>query len=151
MRRSFIRSVAAAALIAPAAIALAADPVPDIKGKWSGKTHTIVAGSGGHHPESKGTFAKPGLFEKDLQLEITGQQDRRFWGVTTISGGGAKTIEPFIGELTGKDNRSVVVADTDGYFNGQLTDDNTLAFCYMQAGGKSNSSVVSCSEVRRAR
>src|SRR5580704_13349324 len=51
--------------------ALAADQVPDIKGKWAGKTYSIVAGSGGHWPSSKGTFDKPGLFEKDLVIEVT--------------------------------------------------------------------------------
>ena len=60
------------------------------------------------------------MFEKDLVIEITGQEGRRFWGTTTISGGGEKTDEPFIGELTGKDNRSFVFADTDGFWNGQL-------------------------------
>jgi hypothetical protein len=131
--------------------ALAADQPPDIKGKWVGKTHTIVAGSGGHWPTNKGTFDKPGLFEKDLVIEVTAQEGRRFWGIQTISGNGESTKEPMIGELTGKDNRTVVIVDTDGYLNGQLLDDNLLSFCYTQAGGKSQSSVVSCTEVKRTR
>jgi len=57
--------------------AFAADPAPDVKGKWVGKTYTIVAGSGGHWPTNKGTFDKPGLFEKDLVIEVTGQEGRR--------------------------------------------------------------------------
>jgi hypothetical protein len=52
--------------------------------------------------------------------------------------------------LTGKDNRSFVFADTDGFWNGQL-DNDTLSFCYMQTGGKTTSTVVSCTEVRRTR
>ena len=56
-----------------------------------------------------------------------------------------------IGELTGKDNKTVLIVDTDGYLNGQLVEDNVLSFCYTQAGGKSQSSVISCSEVKRAR
>jgi hypothetical protein len=64
--------------------------------------------------------------------------------VTTISGGGEKTDEPFIGELTGKDNRSFVFADTDGFWNGQLDGGDTLSFCYMHTGGKSRSTVVMC-------
>jgi hypothetical protein len=131
--------------------ALAADQPPDIKGKWVGKTHTIVAGSGGHWPSNRGTFDKPGLFEKDLVIEVTGQEGRRFWGIQTLSGNGEGTQERMIGELTGKDNKTVVIVDTDGYLNGQLVDDNLLSFCYTQAGGKSQSSVVSCTEVRRMR
>jgi hypothetical protein len=33
--------------------------------------------------------------------------------------------------------------------NGELVDDNTLNFCYTQAGGKTQSGVVSCTEVKR--
>jgi hypothetical protein len=114
MVRTVVRLAVVAVLMAPA-IAVAADPVPDMKGRWVGKTHSIVAGKGDLWPSSAGTFDKPGLYEKDLVLEITGQQDDRFWGVTTISGGGEKTQEPFIGELYGKDRRKLLSADTDGY------------------------------------
>ena len=129
--------------------ALAADQVPDIKGKWAGKTYSIVAGSGGHWPSNKGTFDKPGLSEKDLAIEITNQDGRRFWGNQTLSGNGENTQEPMIGELTGKDNKTVVIVDTDGYLNGQLVGRDTLTFCYTQAGGRGPSSVVSCTEVKR--
>ena len=150
MNRSIIRKVVVAALVACPASALGADQAPDVKGRWVGKTHTIIAGRGMHWPKSRGTFDKPALLEKDLVIDITGQEGRRFWGITTISGGGEKTDEPFIGELTGKDNRSFVFADTDGFWNGQL-DGDTLSFCYMHTGGRSKSTVVSCTEVKRTR
>lgn len=143
--------LAIAALILCSTSALAADPVPDIKGKWVGKTHTIIAGSGGHWPSSQGTFAKPALHEKDVVFEVTGQDGRRFWGVTTISGQSEKTDEPFIGEVAGSGNRTLVIVDTDGYLDGHLTDNDTISFCYSHAGGKTESSVVSCSEAKRAR
>lgn len=126
----------------------AAERIPDLKGKWAGKTYTIVAGSGGHWPSNKGTFDKPGLFEKDLVIEVTGQEGRRFWGMQSFSGNGESTHEPMIGELTGKGNRTVVIVDTDGYLQGQL-DGDVLSFCYTQAGGSSSSSVVSCTEIKR--
>ena len=34
--------------------AAAADQAPDIKGKWTGKTYTIVAGAGGHLADEQG-------------------------------------------------------------------------------------------------
>ena len=129
--------------------AFAAGPALDVKGRWAGKTYTIVAGSGGHWPTNKGTFDKPGLFEKDLTIEITGQEGRRFWGMQTLSGNGENTQEPMIGELTGADGKTVVIVDTDGYLNGQLVNDNTLSFCYTQAGGKDHQSVISCTEIKR--
>jgi len=129
--------------------AFASDRIPNIKGKWAGKTHTIVAGAGLHWPSNKGTFAKPGLFEKDVVIEVIGQEGRRFWGMQTLSGNGEQTHEPMIGELTGKDNKTVVIVDTDGFLNGQLVEDDVLSFCYTQVGGKTTASVVSCTEVKR--
>ena len=134
-------------------VAFGADKFPDVKGKWVGKSVSIVSGTGGHWPSGKGTFDKPGLYEKDVVIDVTGQQDRRFWGVTTLSGGSEKTEEPFIGALAGDEGRDFFAADTDGYVLGHLNDDNNkLSYCYVQAGGgKSGSSVVSCTEVKRER
>ena len=99
MNRSIIRKLGIAALVAYPASALGADQVPDVKGKWIEKTYTILVGKGGHWPKGRGTWDKPALLEKDLVIDITGQNGRRFWGVTTLSGAGEKTDEPFIGEL----------------------------------------------------
>jgi hypothetical protein len=131
--------------------AFAADKTPNMKGKWVGKTHTIVAGVAPHWPSNRGTFEKPGLFEKDLVIEITGREGNRFWGNQVLSGEGEKTEEPMIGQLTGGDNKTVVIVDTDGYLNGRLVGNDLLSFCYTQAGGKTESSVVSCTQVKRAR
>ena len=134
-------AVTLAACVHPA---LAADQIPNLKGKWA-----IVAGVAPHWPSNRGTFDKPGLFEKDLVIEVTNQEGRRFWGKQTISGGGEQTNEPMIGELTGRDNKTVVLVDTDGFLDGQLVNNNTITFCYKQAGGRTESSVVSCSELKR--
>ena len=142
--------VAIAVFLMCPAFAVAADPAPDMKGRWIGKTYSIVGGKGAHWPSSTGTLDKPGLFEKDVVLEFTGQQERRFWGTTTMSGGGEKTQEPFIGELYGKDNRKLLITDTDGFLWGEL-DGDTLSFCYAHASGKDQSSVVSCTDVKRDR
>jgi hypothetical protein len=53
--------------------------------------------------------------------------------------------------LTGDHHKTVIITDTDGYINGRLIGDDTLSFCYTQAGGKTESSVVSCTEIKRAR
>ena len=103
--------------------AFAADQIPDIKGKWVGKTHSIVAGVAPHWPSNRGTFEKPGLFEKDLVIEVTAQEGRRFWGMQTFTGSG-KHQEP-------------ARCRTQDSFTFQLIDDNTLSFCYKQAAVRS--------------
>lgn len=152
MHRSFPPSAAVllAAMALPT-LAFGADQVPDVKGDWVGKTYTIIAGKGGHWPTSLGTYDKPGLYEKDIVIKVTGQSDRHIWGRVIMSGKGEKTEEPFVGELTGKNNRHFVTADTDGYVVGDISDDNVLSYCYMQAGGRSHSSVVSCTDVKLKR
>ena len=87
MTRILFRQAAIAAVLGLVpAFALAADASPDLTGTWTGQTYSIVAGKGGHWPESAGTFEKPGLYEKDIVFEITGQEGRRFWGSTSIAG-----------------------------------------------------------------
>jgi hypothetical protein len=153
MKRAFsIYATVLLAAVALPSLSFGADQVPDVKGDWVGKTHTIIAGRGGHWPASIGTFDKPGLYEKDIVIKVTGQTDRRIWGRVIITGKDGKTEEPFVGELTGKDNRHFVTADTDGYVVGDISDDNVLSFCYMQAGnGPSHASVVSCTDVKLKR
>jgi len=141
----------AAALLLGSAPALAAADVPDIKGPWTGKTFTIVAGAAPHWPNNTGTFANPGFGERDLVINITNQNGRRFWGTATLSGNGEKSDEPFIGELYGPENRKVIIAHTVGVIEGEIEGD-VLSFCFAQADarGPTQSSVISCSEVRRS-
>ena len=56
--------LAAAALVLSSALAIADADVPDIKGPWTGKTFTIVAGAAPHWPNNAGTFTNPGLGER---------------------------------------------------------------------------------------
>lgn len=148
--KAAVLALASMVLLTCPRLVLADEPIPDMKGDWVGKSYSIVAGSGSHWPTNAGTFEKPGLHEKDLVIRVTQQVDRRFWGVTILSGGSEKTEEPFIGELTGKDHRHAVFVDTDGYWSGEI-DGDVFSFCYTHAGavhdGKT-SSVVSCTEVR---
>ena len=52
--------------------------------------------------------------------------------------------------LHGKDGRRLLYADRDGYLTGDF-DGDVLNFCYAHAGGPSQTSVVSCTEVKRSR
>jgi len=150
--RTKAAGLAAAALLLTSALACAAEDVPDIKGPWTGKSFTIVAGAAPHWPNNAGTFEKPGLGEKDLVITITNQEGRRFWGTTLLSDSHDKSEEPFIGELYGPGNRKVMIAHTVGVIEGEI-DGDVLSFCFSQADGRgaTKSSVVSCTEARRSR
>jgi hypothetical protein len=119
--------------------------------KREGRLTSFTAALASQSSTERGAIPKPGLFEKDIVIEVTGQEGNRFWGNQILSGNGEKTEEPMIGELTGENNKTVVIVDTDGYVNGRLVSSDTLSFCYTQAGGKTESSVVSCTQVKRAR
>jgi hypothetical protein len=151
MKRSTLIGLAAATLFAFPLIAAAADAIPNMKGKWVGRTESIIAGQGGHWPSGTGTYDKPLLAEKDFVQEVVGQEGRRFWGVITLSGNGETTTEKFVGMLSGKDNRTIVVADSRGYYRGEMSDDNTYSHCYAHTGQKHGFTVVACYEVKRAR
>jgi hypothetical protein len=144
--------LAATAMFLCPALTFAAGEVPDIKGPWTGKTFTIVAGPAPHWPDNTGSFANPGLGEQDLVINVRHQEGHRFWGTATLSGNGNKSDEPFIGEVYGPENRKVIIAHTVGILEGEI-DGDVLSFCFAQADarGPTKSSVVSCSEVRRSR
>lgn len=149
MNRLFSRVLAVAVVCGVPGLASAADP--DVKGKWTGKTHTIIAGKDGTWPSSTGTYDKPGLFEKDVVIEIVGQEGRRFWGKSTFTGGGETATKPFVGHIHGKDGNKLIYADQDGYLNGEIVGD-VLSYCYALApGAAGTSTLVSCTEVKKAK
>lgn len=151
MRLIEVALLLSATLVAGPLLAQSSADLPDLKGKWVGKNRAIVAGSGGHWPKSGGTYAKPLIGEKDVTTEITGQDGTSFWGVNTLSGKGEKTVEPFIGQVSGPGKRQLLMADTDGYTMGQLIDNDTMSYCYAHSGGKGKSAVVSCLDLKRVR
>ncbi len=159
MKLLLASSLTTAFLLAQSAAAFD-DQLPDLRGRWVGKNSAIVAGSGAHWPANGGDFTKPGRFERDVILEIRGQDGRRLWGVTVLTTSGQTTTEPFLAELTGEGNKTLVAVDTDGYFRGELIARDRLTACYQQAGGPykrqgfkpvSPLAVVSCFDVKRAR
>jgi hypothetical protein len=139
----------AASLLFGAVNSFAAETVPDITGKWVGKTFSIIAGTPNHWPNNKGTFDKPGMGEADLVITVGGQEGRRFWGVLALTLNGNKTEGPFIGELHGAGNRQVLIADADGYLNGEIKG-NVFDFCYAHTGSPNRDSVVSCTQLKHA-
>ena len=82
-----------------------------------GTTHAIIAGEGGHHTPSKGTFDNPAFADRPFTFEIKGQNGRRFWGKIWMNDK-SDSAEPFVGALA-IGGRQFMLADTDGYTIGQ--------------------------------
>ncbi len=150
MNRSIIRKLGIAALVAYPASTLGADQAPDVKGKWIGKDSHHTCGQGRALAEGPRNLGQTSLARKGPGDRYHRAGRPSLLGRDDALGAGEKTDEPFIGQLSGKDNRSFVFADTDGFWNGQL-DGDTLSFCYTHTGDKTRSTVVSCTEVKRTR
>lgn len=96
---------------------LKAEDIPNLIGTWSGKNNTIS--------ELKGMKT----WEKNV--EILEQNDRRFKGTFTYSGGTKK----FFGVIH-PDNTTItwVAPNSRGYNLGKLLSNNSLSACYVESG-----------------
>ncbi len=107
MKLLLASSLTAAFLIAQSAKALD-DQVPDLRGRWVGKNYAIVAGRGAHYPANGGDFTQPGRFERDVVVEIRGQDGRRLWGVSVLTTSNQTTTEPFSPSLLARRKASLI-------------------------------------------
>lgn len=121
--KKFIACCAAVLVLALAAVSLAAQPLPDLKGVWATKTEGGIllwesAPGKTTHWEGKQSVLTG-------ELEIKAQNGR----VLTGEFRSAKASEPFIGVI-GLDGVSLHFADQDGTFDGTLKDKDTIEVLY---------------------
>ena len=101
------------AVISAATIeARAQSTLPDLKGTWSGKGKAIVLGSNPHHSSVPSTDT-PRVRDIEATHIVEGQDGQLAWGRS--SSAAADTKEPFVWSVA-HDNKSVIGADPDGYF-----------------------------------
>jgi hypothetical protein len=124
-----------------AGCAVAQDKWPDIKGVWTMTSSSIVLGAEKHHPAAV-KQETPRYREVKFTLRITEQKDRRFSG--TIESQHYK--ETVIGAFA-NNQKQVLMADSDGYFDATLIDANTMDYCYRHIA--TGSTVVACSVMKR--
>lgn len=124
---------------AVATAARAQDAIPDLKGTWSGKGKAIVFGNNLHHPGSQTITDPPRVHEIDATYVVEGQDGRVAWGRS--SSAVANTQEPFAW-ATASDNKTILGADTDGYFNITLISPDRMEKCYTQNGTSPSRSIV---------
>jgi len=129
--------------------ALAQDAIPDLKGTWSGKGNAIVFGNNLHHPGSPTAADPPRVHEIEATYVVEGQDGRVAWGRS--SSAVANTQEPFAWAIA-SDNKTILGADTDGYFNITLLSPDRMEKCYTQNGtSPSRSIVAACYEMDRVK
>ncbi len=107
---------------------LAADAVPVLKGTWQGESHAVVVGKLGHREHT----AKPVFSSAKFTIRIEGQDGRFIYGVKESK----KASEGLLGVIK-PDNKSIYMADHDGYYMGTLLSPDRMEMIYLEAGTES--------------
>jgi hypothetical protein len=135
--RSLVLALAVLGIAATAA--LAQDAIPDLKGTWSGKGKSIVFGNHPHHPGAQTTADPPRVRDIEATYVVEGQDGRLVWGRS--SSAVADTKEPFAWAIS-SDNKTIVGADLDGYFQISLISPDRMEKCYTHNGTSPSKSIV---------
>jgi hypothetical protein len=136
-------------LVGAVTAAHAQDAIPDLKGAWSGKGKSIVFGNNPHHPGSQTVAGPPRVRDFEFTFVVDGQDGRLAWGhsLSTV----ASTNEPFAWAIAA-DNKSIVGADTDGYFQMTIMSPDRIEMCYSHNGLSPTKSIVAtCYVMERAK
>ena len=104
----------------PPAAPVAPAEIPDLTGTWTG-TMTGYDDGIGFNDHAGGTAT----------LVITGQQGRVFAGNLTVTEGNVSLFSGGFAGVIGRDGRTLSVVEESGYCTGEIVDDNTLEFVYM--------------------
>ena len=130
-------------------LAQAQDGIPDLKGTWSGKGKTLVFGHNQYNPGQQSTDDPPRIRDIEVIYTIDGQDGRLVWGHASSSA--ADTKEPFAWAIS-SDNKSIIGADTDGYYMITLLAPDRMEKCYTHNGlSPSHSIVAACQIVERTK
>jgi hypothetical protein len=129
----------AAAILLATSVAGAAfgqDAIPDLKGTWRGTGKILLFGTTEH------LIGSPqNAVVRDLQVThtVTGQDGRLLWGTTSSANNDSK--EPFAWALSA-DNKTILGADTDGYYRITLISADRLEKCYAQSAASNRHAIV---------
>jgi hypothetical protein len=126
-------------LVGAAMAAQAQTAPPDLRGTWKGQGKSVVYGSNPHHPGSQGVSSPPRVRDYEFTFVIDGQDGRLVWGHSLSKT--AATNEPFAWAFAA-DGKTIVGADTDGYFNLTVQSADRLELCYAHAGLSPTGSIV---------
>jgi hypothetical protein len=135
------------AIVGAATAAQAQNAVPDLKGTWTGKGKVLVFGNNAHNPGTHTMAQPPRVRDIEMSDVVEGQDGQLAWGRSFSAA--AKTDEPFAWAIS-SDNKSIVGADTDGYFRITMLGPDRMEKCYVHNGlSPSKSMVVACYAMER--
>lgn len=120
-------------------VASSEELIPDLRGTWTGKGKAIVFGNDAHHPGSQTSDDPPRVRDIAATHVVEGQQGRVAWGRSSSTE--SDTKEPFAWTIS-SDNRSILGADTDGYFRITLLIADRMEKCYVHNGVSPSKSIV---------
>jgi hypothetical protein len=138
--------IVAAALIVTTTAAVAQGPLPSLKGTWKGTGKILLFGTTEHLTGSPQTGVV-----RDLEVThtVAGQDGPLIWGTTSSANNDSK--EPFAWALS-QDNKTIVGADTDGYYRITILSPDQIEKCYAQSAlGSRHAIVATCFVMNRVK
>jgi ApbE family len=126
-----------AALLVTTTVAAAQSPIPSLKGTWKGTGKILLFGT----TEYLSGSPKKEAAVRDLEVTHTvlGQDGRLIWGTTSAGNNDVK--EPFAWAVTA-DNKTIIGADTDGYYRITILSPDQMEKCYVQNAASSRQAIV---------
>jgi hypothetical protein len=141
--RTCASSLIVAVGLAASSSAVAQQPYPDLKGTWTGQTHSLRQGKTEHFPDTGETG--PVFVEAPWTLVIDRQEGNRFTGTRGRTKGTQR--DPLLGVIRA-DRKTIHIVDDDGTFLGILTGPDAMEMCRTEVTAVSRN--VSCSEFARS-
>jgi hypothetical protein len=122
-----MRTLIAIAPVLAATVASAQEAVPQLKGTWHGTGKILLYGKTEH---LSGTPDKAVVRDLEVTHTVVGQDGRLIWGTTSSANNDSK--EPFAWALS-SDNKTILGADTDGYYRITIVAPDRIEKCYVQS------------------
>ena len=129
----------ALALVGAAMTAQAQTATPDLRGTWKGAGKALVYGNNPQHPGPETLSSPPRVGDVAFTFVVDGQEGGLVWGHNFSKV--AVTHEPFAWAIAA-DGKTLIGADTNGYFRLSVQSPDRLELCYTHAATSASKSIV---------
>jgi len=125
-----------AAAFAMTATAAAQDAVPSLMGAWKGTGKILLYGTTEH---LSGSAQNAVVRDLEVTHRVEGQDGRLLWCTTSSANNDSR--ETFAWALS-SDNKTIVGADTDGYYRITIMSPDRIEKCYAQSAANPRGAIV---------